>query len=162
MPVYMFTFHAYRSWMPDHPKGYTKSGIGVLPADLEMNEWYEERAHFSEITFDRSLQRVVVNAIKEVCVNKMYQLYYAVAVSTHAHAVVGWSEDTIIQTTVHDTLKRIIGLKLARHARVADRRWLSRGRDAKPVRTRKHFFHLVTNYLPDHRGVTFRMKGLPT
>jgi hypothetical protein len=158
----MFTFHAYRSWMPDHRLGYTKNGVGVLPTDLEMNKWYDERAHFDEVRFDEAFQQVAIDAIKEVCVRKNYLLYYAVAISTHAHAVVGWDDEAIEHSSVHDTIKRIVGFKLAQHTGIKGRKWLSMGRDEKPVLTRRHFFHLVTEYLPDHHGATYTMKGLPS
>src|SRR4051794_35604479 len=29
MPCYLFTYHAYGSWMPDHKRGYVHRGQGV-------------------------------------------------------------------------------------------------------------------------------------
>jgi hypothetical protein len=29
MPVYLFTYHAYRSWMPDRPEGFVQEGRGI-------------------------------------------------------------------------------------------------------------------------------------
>ena len=49
---------------------------------------------------------------------------------------------------------------LAQHTRVANRKWLSRGRDEKPVTKRGHFEHLVTKYLPDHHGATWVKPGM--
>ena len=40
MPVFMFTLHAYRSWMPDHRRGFVIRSKGIQkrdpkPKDLE-------------------------------------------------------------------------------------------------------------------------------
>ena len=36
MPVYHITLHAYRSWSPDHPRGYTRRGKGYQKPDPEQ------------------------------------------------------------------------------------------------------------------------------
>jgi hypothetical protein len=153
MPTYFYTFHAYRSWMPDHPRGYTRRGVGVVPPNEKMNQRYVERSKFDELEFDSALQNLVVDAIAEVCSNLKTDLYYAVAVSTHAHAVAECAN--VDPLKLHDTMKRIIGLKLARFCGVEGRTWLSRGRDLKPVRDVKHLEHLLYVYLPGHHGATF-------
>ncbi len=41
MPVYLFTFHAYASWMPGHSSGYRwRDAAGNLPADPRMDYLY--------------------------------------------------------------------------------------------------------------------------
>jgi hypothetical protein len=49
--VYHFTYHAYRSWRPDHPRGYTKKGEGYQPPDPEIAEEYDERATQDPVEF---------------------------------------------------------------------------------------------------------------
>jgi hypothetical protein len=47
--VYHFTYHAYRSWMPDNPKGYVRRGEGILPPDAEMARLYAKAARAKEV-----------------------------------------------------------------------------------------------------------------
>src|SRR5215831_8297770 len=35
VPVYLFTFHGYMTWLPDNPRGYTKRGEGYRDPDDE-------------------------------------------------------------------------------------------------------------------------------
>jgi len=36
MPVFLFSYHAYRSWMPDHERGYTQRRGDILPTNDVM------------------------------------------------------------------------------------------------------------------------------
>ena len=36
MPVYLFTFHAYGSWLPDNPRGYVRRKEGIQPQDVPL------------------------------------------------------------------------------------------------------------------------------
>jgi hypothetical protein len=150
----MFTFHGYGTWWPDHPSGYVRKGGGVLPSDPEMGERYRDSAKFDPVRFDRKKQQVIVEAIREVCERLGVRLHYVVTVSTHAHAVVSWTGG-YTWDEVHDRIKRICGLKLARLMKTKGRRWFSEGRDSNRVKDRGHFEHLMTKYLPDHHGVTW-------
>jgi hypothetical protein len=33
MPCYLFTWHAYATWLPDRKQGYVEKGRGILPPD---------------------------------------------------------------------------------------------------------------------------------
>src|SRR3954462_5248664 len=90
VPCCMFTFHGYGTWWPDHPRGYVRKNEGVLPPDPDMGEQYRDNAKFDVLRFDRAKQQVIVDAVREVCERSGVRLHYAVAVSTHAHAVVSW------------------------------------------------------------------------
>ena len=57
MPVYFFSYHAYRSWMPDHRRGYTRRGEGYQPTDEEMARHYRENSKSDGVLFDEELQR---------------------------------------------------------------------------------------------------------
>jgi hypothetical protein len=41
MPCYLFTYHAYLSWMPDRPQGYVRRKKGIFPPDEEKAEAYK-------------------------------------------------------------------------------------------------------------------------
>jgi hypothetical protein len=58
--VYHFTIHAFRSWRPDHPRGYTRKGEGYQPPDEEMAEKYDQAASQDAVIFDESLQREIL------------------------------------------------------------------------------------------------------
>ena len=58
MAVYHFTIHAFRSWRPDHPRGYTRKGEGYQPPDEEMAEKYDQAASQDAVIFERALQDV--------------------------------------------------------------------------------------------------------
>ena len=36
MPCYLFTFHAYGTWMPDREEGFVRREQGILPPDEEL------------------------------------------------------------------------------------------------------------------------------
>ncbi len=154
MPVYLFTIHGYRTWMPDHPDGYTRKNEGVFAPDDAMNESYARRSAFDEIRFDVMRQKTVVDACIEFCQTISARLYYGVCVDTHVHPLVGWTDDRE-WGRIHDRLKSVIALKLARSEGVKDRRWLASGRSGERVETSEHFGHLMTVYLPDHVGYTY-------
>jgi len=45
MPVYHFTFHAFGTWLPDHPKGYYKHGKSWRPPDPKKAQQYRDNMH---------------------------------------------------------------------------------------------------------------------
>jgi len=48
MPCYLFTYHAYASWMPDREEGHVRRGEGILSADEKLNRELERRTWLSE------------------------------------------------------------------------------------------------------------------
>ena len=42
MPCYLFTFHAFGTWMPDREEGFVRREQGILPPDEELAEHIEE------------------------------------------------------------------------------------------------------------------------
>lgn len=67
MAVYLFTIHAYSSWMPDRRQGYTVKGLGIQPQDFEAAEEYRENAKHEPVIFKTDHQQTIVNATLEVC-----------------------------------------------------------------------------------------------
>jgi hypothetical protein len=68
MPVYLFTYHAHRSWMPDHKRGYTKRNEGYQKPDPKMAQEYNDRAnHDDEVLLDRELQRALIDECIVAC-----------------------------------------------------------------------------------------------
>jgi hypothetical protein len=47
--VYLFTYHAYRSWNADHRRGYTNKDEGVLPPDVQMADFDDRNAELPPV-----------------------------------------------------------------------------------------------------------------
>lgn len=90
MAVYLFTLHSYGSWLPDRARGYTRRGQGVLPSDGKMAGYYRDDMNAGVVSFDRSVQQLIIEAICEHCRVKSYDLYAVATDPTHIHVLVGW------------------------------------------------------------------------
>lgn len=155
MPVYLFTFHAYRSWMPDRPRGYVRRGEGVLPPDPKRAEEYHNRAQEPPRQFTFEQQQLLIATFADVCANLRWRLHAVATDPSHVHLLVSWREFSPWQD-ISRRLKNIASLALGRQVGVTDRKWFSRGGSRKRVRDREHFDYLVRQYLPSHRGVCWR------
>jgi len=148
MPVYHFTFHAYRSWMPDRPEGYVRRHEGLLPSDPEMARRYKRQSRCTEISFTDGDAAALIPAAETICTERDWLLYEMAVTSSHAHVLVGWRSEERVDT-VSSTLKRRLGAALSKRA---DRPgpWFSRGASRRPVRNESHFEYLLREYLPSH------------
>jgi REP element-mobilizing transposase RayT len=148
MPVYHFTFHAYRSWMPDRPEGYVRRHEGLLPSEPEMARRYERQSRCTEISFSDGDAAALISAAEAICTERDWLLYEMAVTSSHVHLLVGWRSEERVDT-VSNTLKRRLGAALSKRA---DRPgpWFSRGGSRRPVRNESHFEYLLREYLPSH------------
>ncbi len=154
MAVYLFTFHAYRSWNADKPQGYVTKGEGILPPDKMRAEQYNRNAKRPPITFDAATQDILVDATRKVCRDNGWRPHQVCATATHLHILISW-DGFLEWAEVSRTLKRKLGAALSK---AMDRPgpWFSRGGSRKRVTDRKHFDHLMNRYLPGHRGASWR------
>jgi REP element-mobilizing transposase RayT len=159
MPVYLFTFHAYRSWMPDRPQGYVRPGQGVLPQDPKMSQHYARRAKHDEVRFDATQRWRLVDEAGEVCARQGWEIYEATATRSHTHLLVGWRTDAKWKD-VSNRLKRRLGYALSMLANRPGP-WFSRGSSRKRVRDREHFEHLLQTYLPKHGPICWSRRKEP-
>ena len=60
MPCYLFTFHAFGTWMPDREEGFVRRERGILPPDEELARQYRDRAKENEVIFDSRLQALLI------------------------------------------------------------------------------------------------------
>lgn len=157
MPVYLLTYHAYQSWMPDHPRGYTRRDEGVLPPDSEMSKSYRRLAHHEEIVFTERHQRIILDTAIAFCAKDDVRVHYIVTVDTHAHVLLSWKDHQVVVDRVYSRLKQSLGFSLASEFSTKGCPYFSKGGgdDRKPVRHRDHFDHLMNVYMPDHAGVTW-------
>ena len=158
MAVHHFTYHAYRSWRPDHPRGYTK-GEQILPSDRERAASYDRKAYQPPVRFDRFIQSVLVWGAYDICQRRGWRLHSAATDPTHLHVVVSW-RGFIPWKDVRDRMKNVLSYLLGRATGQQGRRWFVRDASRRRVERRSHFDYLMDEYHPDHRGVKWR-EGMP-
>ena len=88
VPVYHFTLHAYRSWRPDHPRGYTKRGEGYQPPSEEIADQYDRNAKQDAVTFRREIQQEILDLARSICEEEGWRLEAAGFDEGHTHLVV--------------------------------------------------------------------------
>lgn len=153
MPVYLFTFHAYRSWMPDRSAGYVRRGEGVMKPDPEIAKRYADRATAPPATFTPQVQAAILAELRDGAPRQDYRVHAVAVDPTHVHVVVSWA-DTHDPVRVRSGIKSSITRRLKQDC--GGRPWLSKHGSRKRVKAKKHFDHLVTTYLPSHRGLFWR------
>jgi hypothetical protein len=67
MPVYLFTYHAYRSWMPDRNRGFVRRKEGILPADRGLSNVYKQQAICDEVELAETLQKLLIEELQIAC-----------------------------------------------------------------------------------------------
>ena len=154
MPVYLYTYHSYRSWMPDNPRGYVRRGEGLQPPDEEMAAQYIRNAAHAEFKFDELMRRVIVRTARDLCEKRGWRLHQIHVIPSHVHVLVSWP-DVQDWKRIRNTLKRHFGKDISK---ALDRPgpWFSRGASRKRVRDRQHFDYLMNVYLPRHHGTSWR------
>ena len=149
MPCYLFTFHAYCSWMPDRPRGYVRRHEGILPSDQGMAKRYRNNAKDDPAKMLADCQLAAIEILCEGVKHIDCRLHFVATDETHVHALVSWRGPRTWQQN-RASLKKALTIRMKE--KVGNRRWLSEGASRKQVRDRTHFDYLVTQYLPSHRG----------
>jgi hypothetical protein len=152
MPVYLFTFHAYQSWMPDRARGFVQKGKGIQPANKSMAEAYRNAAKHEPFEFDALTQCRLIWKARAVCSGDGYRLHGAATELTHLHAVVSWFDETLIFSKVRGRIKNLMSLDLSRRAGVTGRPWFAEASSRRRVEKSQHLRHLLDAYLPKHDG----------
>ena len=156
MAVYHFTIHAYRSWSPDHPRGYVRRNKGVQRPDPDMARKYDERAKFPKVQFDsRDIQEILVLGVIDVCRRRGWRLHAVGTDPTHLHFVLSWY-GFIPWASVMQTDQEPAQPLPGPGDPEPRPRWFVRDGSRKRVKDKAHLDHLVNTYLPDHRGVFWR------
>jgi hypothetical protein len=156
MPVYHFTLHAYRSWRPDHRRGYTEKGKGYQPPSEERARQYDENAKQEPVTFDSEIQKEILLLAHSICGDEGWRLEAVGFDPTHAHLVLAWRRFNRWEE-VDRRLKNLLALKLNRAHQTPGKRWFVRGRSApRRVKEQTHLDYLLETYLPDHPGLFWK------
>ncbi|MBC8108895.1 MAG: hypothetical protein H7Z14_20085 [Anaerolineae bacterium] len=95
MAVYHFTILAYRTWDPDHPRGYTKKGEGYQPPDSDTADQYDRNAKQDRVLFDDAVQRAIVVFAHDICETEGRKLEAAGFDPTHTRS--GGSLDVTVR-----------------------------------------------------------------
>ncbi len=151
VPVYLFTFHGCRTWMPDHKRGYTKRKKGYLPPDEEMARNYERRAKRAKTLFDEELSRALIQEFIDSCKLIDCRFHGGSTELTHVHGLVSWKVDRGWMS-IRNSLKTSLTKRL-KH--IGDDVSLSRGGSRKHIKHRGHFDYLMQTYLPSHDGIAW-------
>lgn len=149
MPVYLFTYHAYGTWLPDKPKGYVRRKEGVLPANSEKSNTYRGQMKYPIVTFDESMQKLLIEATQSTASFLDIEFRLIATDPTHLHALLQWQHEREWEA-IRASIKTKLSLVLKEQ--LGDRPWLSEGASRKQVKDDEHLHHLEHEYLPDHRG----------
>ena len=149
MPCYLFTYHAYGTWMPDHPRGYMRRGEGVLPTDHAAAVLYRENAAREPVPLTADHQLACIAAVEEGVRHIDCQLGFVATDPTHIHVLISWESERSWQQN-RTSLKRSVTIKMK--SVFGNRPWLSEGSSRRRVCRQEHFHYLMTRYLPSHRG----------
>jgi len=150
LAVYLFTFHAYGTWLPDRQRGYTRRDDGVHPKDDWIANCYREAMSDEPASMTKMVQQVVVDAVREKCEIKDWTCHGIATDLSHVHILLSWEAYTPWES-VRRGLKSSITRQL--NVRIARRKWLTQKGSRKWVKARNHFDYLLTTYLPSHSGV---------
>jgi len=154
MPVYHFTLHAYRSWRPDHPRGYTRRGKGYQPPDPQAAEEYDARASNEPAIFTLEVQRLIVRITHDFCTRRKFRFHGSGNDPSHTHLVINWRSYSSWEEILR-RLKNILALELNR-AFNCKQKWFVRKGSRKRVKDNAHLKHLLDKYFPDHPGIFWR------
>jgi len=152
MPVYLFTFHAYGSWMPDRQQGYVHRTEGLKPTDAAMAERYRSRQAYPVVVFTTGHQRLALSVMQQSAEQLALELHGFASDPSHLHMLVGWRHERSWHS-IRKSLKQSITRGL--NAEFGRRRWLAAKGSRKRVKDRAHFEYLCVSYLPEHRGVVW-------
>jgi len=155
MPVYHFTLHAYRSWSPDHPRGYTRRGRGYQKPDPEQARRYDERAKQDPAKFVREVQILLIRIAYDFCARRKFRLNGVGNEEGHVHYAMSW-RGYCHWHEVMRRLKNVLSTELNKHFDTPGRRWFVRGGSRKRVLNLPHLKRLVAKYFPDHPGPWWR------
>ncbi|MEZ6191279.1 MAG: hypothetical protein R3C45_08310 [Phycisphaerales bacterium] len=149
MPVYHFTYHAYGTWLPDKPRGYTRHKTGIHPPDPRMAQRYRDNMAEPPASFPRTVQRALIDELITACDRQSYQPHAAATDKTHLHVIVAW-KTTRAWRRVRAGLQHSLSRRL--NQGFGKRTWFVAHPSRKRVKDKGHYDYLIQRYLPDHRG----------
>lgn len=151
MPVFHFTYHSYRSWMPGRDEGFTQKRRGKQLRNDCLAIAYEVAAKWPPFVFDDSIQRFLCETTIDICRRRNWRPHGLATESTHLHAVVSWRDETRWEV-VRGRIRNILSLELSKRFDQKGRPWLAEESSRRQVKDEEHFVYLMREYLPGHSG----------
>ena len=149
MPCYLFSYHAYGSWLPDRRRGYVRRGQGIVPPDEQMAARYRSNLKQAIVCFDAAIQQWMIDEVLVACRYQQLRCHYISTESTHLHVLVSWSIERTWEVT-RAKLRESITRRLNRE--IGRQEWFSKSPSRKRMTDRTHFNYLMTDYLGKHSG----------
>jgi hypothetical protein len=154
MPCYLFTFHAFGTWMPDREEGFVKRTKGILPPDEQLARKYRGIAKEDEVAFGANRQLLLIEETRIACDKQRYRGHYIATEVTHVHVLISWPDERP-WLKIRNGLKSSLTRRLNRDVQQRDK-WFVESASRKRVKDDNHFDHLVNTYLPSHGGWKWR------
>ena len=154
MPAHLFTFHAYRSWNADNPRGFVQRGKGIQPPNQELARAYDNAASAAPMFFGPEHQRILIWVGCDVCARRGWRLHFTATEPTHVHYLVSW-RGSERWDQISNRIKNIASLMLGRNLQHKTK-WFSKSGSRKRVRDQGHFLYLMNEYRPRHGGLKWR------
>ena len=148
MPVFLFTYHAYGTRLPDREQGYVRRKQGTLPPDEEAAKLYRDQMQQDAVSFGGEAQLQIIQAVRNTEPHIDITIRMVVTDPTHAHVLLQWTHERGWKS-LRTSVKTAISIALKKQQ---DKAWLSEGASAKQVKDEAHLHYLENQYLPDHRG----------
>ena len=152
MPCYLFTYHGYGTWLPDHPRGFVRRREGVLAADSQLANHYRLKQGQRTVIFNQQLQQLLISTTLSTSQYLGVDFHGIASESSHIHLLLSWRHDRHWKS-ISQSLKSRLTRQLSQE--IAKRPWFSKGSSRKCVRDRTHFEYLMRYYLPKHRGLVW-------
>lgn len=153
MPVALFSYHSYGSWLPNRKQGYVERHKGIQEPNGKLATIQRRLLKHEPFLFDGEVQRILIERFITICREEDYRAHAAATEPSHIHVLVGWRDFKMPQKKVGARIKNLLSLHLSRKSGKMGYDWFSRGQSREQVTSRSHFEHLVNVYLPKHRGV---------
>jgi len=149
MPVVHLTLHAYKSWLPDDPRGYTRDGE-ILPSDPEMADRYGRQSNDDGVRFEAHDFWFLLSGVLDIGERRDWRVHAVFGEWSHLHFVVS-RRGVLKIDTVRQMVPQLLAKFLGDRYDVRGRRWFARRPSCRRVRDRAHFDYLVGAYCDKHR-----------
>ncbi len=96
MPCFLFTYHAFGTWLPDRPEGYVHWREGLQPTDDELAVAYRRKMRVASVEaaeFDEVVQQLLIAELQRAAGFQRFRLHAAATEPTHMHAIVSWADE---------------------------------------------------------------------
>ena len=148
MPAYHFTFHAFGTWLPNHPEGYIRRNKGWQPPSNASAGRYRSKMQQAAVNFNQEQQQMLLQTLIDCQPHQRIELYAIAAEPTHIHAITAWTDERDPEP-VRSQMKYSMTLALTQA--FGKRKWFVQNAGQTPVRDEEHLYELVHHYLPKHQ-----------